>query len=67
MRESENYRDILEDVRAKADRVCPGKLVYSAQDIARILGCCIKTVYNRGFTGGMTAAEIARALCRRGA
>ncbi len=65
MRESENYRDMLETVRAEAGRLFPGKVAYSAPEIAKILGCCRKTVYNRGFTSGMTAPDIARMLCKR--
>lgn len=65
MRESENYRDTLDDVRARANRLFPDKVVFSAPDIAKMFGCCVKTVYNRGLTSNMTAAEIARTLCRR--
>lgn len=65
MRESENYRDTLEDIRAKADRLFPDKVLFSAPEIARMLGCDRTTIYRRGLKSGMTAPEIARALCRR--
>ena len=65
MRESENYRNTLDDVRARADRLFPDKIMLSAPDIARLLGCERSTIYRRGFTSGMTLEEIARTICRK--
>lgn len=61
-REKELYRDTLERVRERADRLFPDKLIYNTQEVAKILGCSVSTLYRRGMQGNYTAEQLARRL-----
>lgn len=59
-REKELYHDTLESVRKRADELYPGKLLYSQQEAAKIMGVCTRTLYIRGLSTLITAEQLAR-------
>lgn len=61
-REKENYRDTLERVRERADKLYPEQIVYTTAQVADILGVSRKTAYNWGFRRWSTCEEIARRI-----
>lgn len=62
-REKETYRDTLERVREKADKLYPDQIIYKTEQVAAILGVSRRTAYNWGFKGWNTCEQIARRIC----
>ncbi|HJB41853.1 MAG TPA: helix-turn-helix domain-containing protein [Candidatus Gemmiger avicola] len=62
-KEPVNYRDTLDRVRARADELYPGKLIYTISEAAKILGVGRSTMYRWGFRKFTTAEQIARKIC----
>lgn len=61
-REKELYRDTLERIRTRADKMYPTKLLYSQREAASIMGVSTKTISRRGLSEMITAEQLARAF-----
>ena len=59
-REKELYKDTLERIRERADKIFPTKILYSQKEAAQILGCSTKTLQRRGLKNNITAEQLAR-------
>lgn len=63
-REKPLYRDTLADLTVRAAKLYPNKTLLNAAQVAVLLGCCRKTVYNRyGRIGNVTLPQLASMIC----
>lgn len=60
------YYETLEALQRNADKLYPGKLIFSKAEIARILGISRKTLYNNPrkyrFDSGCTLQQVAKVI-----
>lgn len=61
-KEKELYRDTLERIRKRADKLYPDKLVYTQEEAAKIMGKHRNTIARHGLKTDITCERLARAF-----